>query len=150
VNVVMTLLVRDEADIVEVNLAYHLAHGVDEVIVTDHRFTEGTRERLQAWAEGDPRVHLLLEDREACDQSTYVTRMARGGWVFNNDADEFLWPRPAATSATRLPACRAGAAASSCRAALAQCPAWCAKRSWRSWACTPWIPRCSRIGQSDG
>ena len=31
VRVVMTLLVRDEADIVDLNLAYHLARGVDAV-----------------------------------------------------------------------------------------------------------------------
>src|SRR4051812_17470085 len=48
VKVVMTLLVRDEVDIVDVNLAYHLARGVDGVIVTDHRSTDGTRERLDA------------------------------------------------------------------------------------------------------
>jgi len=92
----MTLLVRDEADVVDLNLAYHLARGVDEVIVTDHRSTDGTRERLQAWADREPRMRLLLEDREACDQSAYVTRMARmasrGDWMINNDADEFLWP----------------------------------------------------------
>ena len=92
----MTLLVRDEADIVDCNLAYHLARGVDAIIVTDHRSRDGTRERVEAWAECDPRVRVLHENRERCDQSAYVTRMARmarrGDWVFNNDADEFLWP----------------------------------------------------------
>jgi Glycosyl transferase family 2 len=99
----MTLLVRDEADIVDVNLAYHLARGVDEVIVTDHRSTDGTRERLAAWAATEPRVHVLHEDREACDQSAYVSRMARmahdelgADWVVNDDADEFLWPEAGA------------------------------------------------------
>jgi len=33
----MSLLVRDEADIVDCNLAYHLVRGVDAIIVTDHR-----------------------------------------------------------------------------------------------------------------
>jgi Glycosyl transferase family 2 len=99
VKLVMTLLVRDEVDIVDLTLAYHFARGIDEVIVTDHRSTDGTRERLQHWADRDPRVHLLHEDRERCDQAAYVTRMARlahersgGEWVFNGDADEFLWP----------------------------------------------------------
>jgi glycosyl transferase family 2 len=96
VRVVMTLLVRDEADVVDCNLAYHLARGVDAIIVTDHRSKDGTRERLAAWAAADARVQVLHEDREACDQSAYVTRMARmarrGDWVLNNDADEFLWP----------------------------------------------------------
>lgn len=35
-KLVMTLLVRNEADVIETNLEYHLAQGVDFVIVTDH------------------------------------------------------------------------------------------------------------------
>jgi hypothetical protein len=97
--VVRTLLVRDEADVVDCNLGYHLARGVDAIIVTDHRSRDGTRERVDAWAARDPRVRVLHENRERCDQSAYVTRMARmarrGDWVFNNDADEFLWPEAA-------------------------------------------------------
>jgi hypothetical protein len=96
VKVVMTLLVRDEADIVDINLAYHLARGVDEVIVTDHRSSDGTRERLEAWEERG--VHVLHEDGEEVRQAQWVTRMARmaydlgADWVLNDDADEFFWP----------------------------------------------------------
>ena len=46
VKIVLTLLVRDERDIVAENLAFHLAAGVDEAIVTDHASTDGTEERL--------------------------------------------------------------------------------------------------------
>jgi hypothetical protein len=35
-KLVMTLLVRDEQDILADNLDFHLAQGVDEVIVTDN------------------------------------------------------------------------------------------------------------------
>jgi Glycosyl transferase family 2 len=100
VKLVMTLLVRDEADVVDLNLAYHLARGVDEVIVTDHRSTDGTRERVDAL--DDPRVHVLHEDGEAIEQAAWVTRMARiahdvgADWVLNGDADEFLWPEAGA------------------------------------------------------
>ena len=100
VRVVMTLLVRDEADIVDCNLAYHLARGVDAVIVTDHRSQDGTRERLEAWARDEPeRVHLLREDGEEVQQAAWVTRMARkaereldADWILNDDADELYWP----------------------------------------------------------
>jgi hypothetical protein len=96
----MTLLVRDEADIVDCNLAYHLARGVDAVIVTDHRSQDGTRERLEAWARDEPeRVHLLREDGEEVQQAAWVTRMARkaereldADWILNDDADELYWP----------------------------------------------------------
>lgn len=90
------MLVRDEADVVDLNLAYHLARGVDEVIVTDHRSIDGTRERLDALH--DRRIHVLHEDGETIEQATWVTGMARlahdlgADWVLNDDADELLWP----------------------------------------------------------
>lgn len=36
-RIVMTLLVSHEADLVEANLAYHLARGVDFAVVTENR-----------------------------------------------------------------------------------------------------------------
>jgi hypothetical protein len=95
----MTLLVRDERDIVEEQLAFHLASGVDAVIVTDHASTDGTAEVLERFA-GDGRVHVLREPDGPFRQRAWVTRMARlaatehgAEWVVNADADEFWWPR---------------------------------------------------------
>ena len=42
----MTLLVRDEEDIVEDHLVYHLNQGVDFVVVTDNNSVDGTRDVL--------------------------------------------------------------------------------------------------------
>ena len=42
----MTLMVRDEIDIIERNLAHHFSRGVDFIVVTDHMSTDGTREFL--------------------------------------------------------------------------------------------------------
>lgn len=39
-KVVMTLLIRDEEDILEANLAFHLAQGVERFIVMDHLSSE--------------------------------------------------------------------------------------------------------------
>ncbi len=50
----MTLLVRDERDIVEQHLAFHLAAGVDFVIVTDHASTDGTQEVLAGYERERP------------------------------------------------------------------------------------------------
>ena len=95
----MTLLVRDERDIVEEHLAFHLAAGVDEVIVTDHASTDGTEEVL-ARHEREGRVRVLREPEGPFRQREWVTRMARlaatehgADWVINGDADEFWWPR---------------------------------------------------------
>ena len=94
----MTLLARDEADIVEANLDYHLAQGVDFVIATDHSSSDGTAELLRAY-ERDGVLLLREVEGEAHDQVTHVNAMARAAavdhgadWVINNDADEFWWP----------------------------------------------------------
>jgi hypothetical protein len=98
-RIVLTLLVRDEADVVEANLAHHLALGVDHAIVTDHRSSDGTTEILERFA-GDGRLTLIREESEELRQSDWVTRMARlaateqgADWVINGDADELWWPR---------------------------------------------------------
>ncbi|MCA1690384.1 MAG: glycosyltransferase family 2 protein [Actinobacteria bacterium] len=98
-RLVMTLVVRNEEEILETNLDYHFAQGVDFALVTDHDSTDGTPEILDRYArEGMVRV---FTDRSAGhDQARRVTRMARiaavehgADWVINNDADEFWWPR---------------------------------------------------------
>jgi Glycosyl transferase family 2 len=98
-KLVMTLLVRDEADVLESWLEYHRAAGVDFVIATDHRSEDGTSEILEHYARAGY-VHLLREDGDGIRQNEWVTTMARlaatefgADWVINSDADEFWWPR---------------------------------------------------------
>jgi hypothetical protein len=97
-KLVMTLLVRDEVDIIEANLEYHLAQGVDFVIVTDHGSEDGTSEILREY-ERMGVATVIRDEEEGHHQSNRVTRMAeiaRSGynadWVIHNDADEFWWP----------------------------------------------------------
>jgi hypothetical protein len=99
VKVVMTLLVRDEADILEHQLRYHLDHGVDFVVATDHRSVDGTTEILRSY-EREGVLHLTQESGSLIRQAEWVTRMARSAatdfdatWVLHSDADEFWWPR---------------------------------------------------------
>jgi hypothetical protein len=98
-KVVMTLLARDEADIVDAHLAFHYAAGVDLVVATDHRSVDGTTEILERY-EREGRLHLIRERDEGLRQTEYVTRMARlaanehgADWILHSDADEFWWPR---------------------------------------------------------
>jgi hypothetical protein len=100
-TLVMTLLARDEIDIVESWLAFHLNAGVDVVIATDNRSEDGTSEVLEQYARSG-HVHLIREPGEDLRQDEWVTRMARlaateygADWVINSDADEFWWPRGA-------------------------------------------------------
>ena len=96
-NLFMTLLVRDEEDIVAANLSYHLSRGVDHIIVTNNRSVDDTREILQEF-ERAGQITLIDEDEDDFSQFRWVTRMARlaqkmgADWVINNDADEMWWP----------------------------------------------------------
>ena len=100
-TLVMTLLARDEADVVESWLSFHLNAGADFVVATDNRSQDGTTDILERYAR-DGHVHLIREDGDDLRQDEWVTRMARlaatdfgADWVINSDADEFWWPRGA-------------------------------------------------------
>ncbi|MHB1468026.1 MAG: glycosyltransferase family 2 protein [Solirubrobacteraceae bacterium] len=98
VKLVMTLVVRDEADIIAANLDYHLANGVDFVLVTDHGSSDGTSEILHEYERAGA-ARVIRDEEEGHHQSRRVTRMAelayrelRASWLIHNDADEFWWP----------------------------------------------------------
>ena len=98
-KLVMTLLARDEADIVDAQIKFHLNAGVDFVIATDNRSQDGTTEILESYAKAG-QLHLIREDDEYLRQAEWVTRMGRlaasefgADWVIHSDADEFWWPR---------------------------------------------------------
>ena len=100
-KLVMTLLVRDEADIVDAQIAYHLGAGVDFVVATDNRSEDETTEILERYAR-DGVLHLIREPGDDLRQSEWVTRMARlaatdfgADWIVNADADEFWLARGA-------------------------------------------------------
>jgi hypothetical protein len=97
-KLMMVLVVRDEDDILEANLDYHLSQGVDFVIAMDHDSEDGTRGILEGYAR-EGHLHLIRESSEEFMQDRWLTRMARmaatefgADWIISNDADEFWWP----------------------------------------------------------
>jgi hypothetical protein len=97
-TLIITLIVRDEEEILDTNLEYHFAQGVDFAIVTDHGSRDSTPEILRAYEEGGLARVLRVEGVQH-HQGRRVTRMARlaaieydADWVLNGDADEFWWP----------------------------------------------------------
>jgi hypothetical protein len=97
-KLIMTLLVRDEEDILAANIDYHRARGVDFFVVTDNRSEDRTAEILLDY-QRQGILEYLYEPSDDYSQHAWVTAMARracnlhgADWVINNDADEFWWP----------------------------------------------------------
>jgi hypothetical protein len=98
-RLVVTVLARDEADVIDAQVAFHLGAGADFVIATDNNSREGTTQILERY-QRDGVLRLIREPAEGLRQGEWVTRMARlaaaehgADWVINTDADEFWWPR---------------------------------------------------------
>jgi len=98
-KLVMTLLARDEADVLDAQIAFHLNAGVDFVIATDNLSVDGSTGILESYAR-DGYLHLIREDSEYLRQAQWITSMGRlaatefgADWVLHSDADEFWWPR---------------------------------------------------------
>jgi hypothetical protein len=108
-RIVMTLLCRDEEDIIGYNIAYHLAQGVDFFIATDNASSDRTPAVLERFAR-QGMLHLIHEPLLTHDQSVWVTRMARmaakrfdADWVINSDADELLTAIPGEAACLAVP-----------------------------------------------
>lgn len=106
-RVAMTMIVRNEADILEANVRYHRLQGVSQFLIIDHASIDDTPGILADLTQ-DGDVLVLREESDEgkwFPQGPWFTRLARmaatdfgADWVINCDADEFWWP-----IGTRLP-----------------------------------------------
>jgi hypothetical protein len=94
----LTLVVRDEADILGANLDYHLAQGVDIILVIDHGSSDGTSEILRDY-EQTGRLRSFRDEARPHDQASRVNRLVAvaaedhaADWIIHGDADEFWIP----------------------------------------------------------
>jgi glycosyltransferase involved in cell wall biosynthesis len=98
-KLIMTLLVRDEEDIIEKNIRFHLNHGVDFIIATDNGSVDGTRDILKKY-ENKGLLHLIDEKIQDYSQAEWVNRMGKLAYekynadiIFHCDADEFWFSK---------------------------------------------------------
>jgi len=95
VTIAAIAIVRNEADILRVNVQHHLALGVDRFLIVDNGSSDGT-DRVLRELDADPRIRWTRDDGPY-RQSEITTELAReavrGGarWVLPVDADEFWW-----------------------------------------------------------
>lgn len=91
-------MIRNEADLVHLNVPYHLSLGVDQMLVVDNDSTDGTDSLLKWLSERDARVRWSRDDGPFLP-SRVMTGLARqafnegADWVLPVDADEF-WHAP--------------------------------------------------------
>lgn len=97
-RLVMTLMVRDEADVIGPMLSHHLEQGIDKIIVTDNGSIDGTLDILRGFSDRGL-IDLREDPVHRKQQHSVVTAMARDAfllygadWVLNADADEFWMP----------------------------------------------------------
>jgi hypothetical protein len=95
----MTLIVRDEADILRDFIEYHYSAGVDFILALDNRSQDGTADILRGFERGGGLLYLY-EASGDFRQDEWMTALARrawleydADWVINADADEFYLPR---------------------------------------------------------
>ena len=98
--IAMLMLVRDEIDIIEQNIEFHLRFGIENFVVTDNGSVDGTRDILADFKRRLGKSIVIIDDAEPTyHQSVRVNRMIqvakqqfRPRWIISSDADEFWYP----------------------------------------------------------
>lgn len=112
-RLIMTLLVKDEDDMLEENLIFHKAMGVDGFIITDNNSSDRTPEIIRKYKDKGWILEVVEEKATDYQQKKWVDRMIwkakkdyKADWIINADADE-LWYAPSGDLKTELVASKA-------------------------------------------
>ncbi len=99
-KLIMTLLVKNEERLLEHNLMFHKAMGVDAFIITDNNSTDSTPDIIQKYVDKGWIIESIKEPGQNYRQKLWVDRMIwrakcrhAADWVINADADE-MWYSP--------------------------------------------------------
>ncbi len=92
----MTILVKNEADIIEKNIRFHAKKGVDSFVVMDNDSTDGTREILE---ELSKKFEItIIDEKGTYNQAKWMTKLTHIArkkynptYLIPNDADEFWY-----------------------------------------------------------
>lgn len=99
-RLIMTLLVKNEENILEKQIRFHRAIGVDAFIVTSHNSTDKTNEILEQLKQEGLVLDIIYETDLIYHQSKFVDKMIKlardkykADWIINADADEFYYSK---------------------------------------------------------
>lgn len=99
-RLIMTLLVKNEEDMIAQNLEFHKKMGVDGFIVTDNNSSDKTMDILEKYQKKGWILEIIEEKSSGYKQKQWVDRMVciakkkyKADWVINADADEFWYAR---------------------------------------------------------
>ena len=94
----MTLVVKNEEDIIEQHIRFHCAMGVDGFIVSSHNCTDGTNSILQKLKNEGLVREILYRTTPEHQHRVWVNEMMqiakkkyKADWIINSDADEFYY-----------------------------------------------------------
>ena len=100
IKIAMTLMVSNEEELVEKNIRFHKAMGIDYIIVTSHNSTDRTNEILEYLKKEGLVNEIILKTGYDFKQDTWVNEMIRlatkkyhADWIINSDADEFYYSK---------------------------------------------------------
>ncbi len=97
-KLIMVLLCKDEADILDDWFLFHKAMGVDAFIVTDNGSVDGSREIVQKYKDKGWVLDIIDEPSTTIHQADWCNRMILlaknkygADWIISSDADEFWY-----------------------------------------------------------